>query len=104
MPCNTITTATVDLRNADLAVLADALRADSWTVSVEGGKLSAYSSRGSLSAVTGQAPTVRSRTAAAVSADIARLYGRQCVLAAAKRNGWRVADMADGRLKVERGW
>jgi len=109
VPCDAITTQSVNLANADPGILADGLTADGWTVtSVQADTLVArktmdyYDTRltwrkGKGLELDGQ-PNRQDRT----FSEIAKAYSVQAVSWAAQRAGWQVTRTGQDTLSVTR--
>lgn len=106
MPCDSVTTQSVNLNMAIADVLADALRADGWRIIImqTTDSVQAYKSGQSLEWQKGKGLSIRGsefRNNETISA-ITQAYSRQAVQWAAKRAGWTVQQTAADQLTVTR--
>ncbi len=102
MPCDSVTTQSVNMKNANPDVLIRALEADRWWVrEVSGGLILANRLGDSLRWERGVGLVVRG-VGEAVE-EVTRAYGREAVTWAAKRAGWEVKQVGENKLVVSRG-
>ena len=103
MPCDSITTSTVNLANVDKDTLTEALRAAGWTVSpIDAGIYARDGAGSSFNWTPGRPAQLRTTRADITAASIARLYSAQVVRKTAQKNGWRLTETAPGQFLVQR--
>ena len=106
MPCNSITTQSVNLSNATGSILADALRGVGWTITEQAtDSISATTEYGDQTVVwtKGQGIAVQSMgDAQSTISDITQAYSARAVSWAAKRAGWTVAQTTENTLSLTR--
>ncbi len=104
IPCDSITTQSVALKNAVPEIIEKALVACGWDVErTKGGKVDAVQRGYYLNWEQGQGFTIRgmNNTEQAI-AGITREYSKQAVSWAASRAGWQVTDTSANQLTVTR--
>jgi methenyltetrahydromethanopterin cyclohydrolase len=106
MPCDSITTQTVALAKAQPAILAEALKAAGWQVSVnEPAKVCASNTAGesvTWLAGSGLAITAAPSQTKRVEAAVIQAYSKAAVSWAAARAGWQVASSQGNKLTLTR--
>jgi hypothetical protein len=106
MPCNSITTQTVALKNAIPEIVRKALEADGWTIREStAADIVAYRRSASVQWVKGTGLTVAGRRQTGneqIANDITREYSKQAVTWAASRAGWQVQNTGGNTLTVQR--
>ena len=99
MPCNSITSVTLDLKNANLALLKAAIEKQGWKVQHDGTTLTWDYGRSRYSQVTGEL-TTRSQEN---GETIKRAYTSQLVQYQASRFGWHVKALSDNKFQIQKG-
>lgn len=106
MPCNTVQTSSVDLAVCDPAVLRDALRSAGWSGDVT--KTPVYGIIDGRSIGLRFDPVKRrlsvsgTSDAGSVEAYVKRCYSQHLVATKARRYGWRVQQVSNGHLVLQR--
>jgi hypothetical protein len=103
MPCDTITTQSVNLANALPDLLRSALEADGWILEPsKQGTIVAHSAGTGLIWTAGKGLELRGNRNAAEIRQITKAYSRKAVSWAAQRAGWSVKQTTDDTLSVSR--
>lgn len=103
MPCDSVTTQSVNLANAVQDVLRGALVADGWTINTDvSGKLEAWSPTGRLTWERGRGLTMTGIRTDETIAAVTTAYAKAAVSWAAQRAGWTVAKADGNKLTLNR--
>ncbi len=102
MPCNSIVTQSVSLKNANPDVLTNALKADGWRViETSAGSILAY--RAGENVLWEKGKGVGTSGGIETVEEVTRAYSREAVTWAAKRAGWKVKQTGENKMVVSRG-
>lgn len=101
MPCDTITTQQIDLKNADPVILAEALESLGLKAVIQGDGLHASNGTTDFTWTKGLGGEIRGR-ATYSEAVLKQTYARTAVTWAAKRAGWNVSQTANNKLQIVR--
>ncbi len=103
MPCDTITTQSINLAKADVSILADALEAERWIIT---GKtkttITAYRGNTGLVWRQGQGLELSGYDNAAEIVGVTKAYSKGAVSWASQRAGWQVKQTGANTLAVTR--
>ena len=104
MPCDSITTQSINLSNADHSVLLDALNADNWNIRRQSSdEIVAYKRGQTLTWNKGTGIEVKSMSNADKAIlDVTKAYSKQAVSWASQRAGWKVKSINDNQFQVTR--
>lgn len=103
MPCDSITTQSIDLAKALPGLLAEALEANGWEIQTNTGQtISAYKFGARLNWVSGKGLEVQARVPSETVQEVTKAYSAQAVKWAAQRAGWTVKQTAQDQLTINR--
>jgi hypothetical protein len=103
MPCDTITTQSINLSRALPPVLLQALESDGWTIDEKTEtKINAHKGNASLTWTAGRGLSVQHSSPQQYLDSITRAYSAKAVSWAAQRAGWTVKQNADQTITVNR--
>jgi len=103
MPCDTITTQSVNLKNAMSDIVEKALKALKWNVTlVNKAKITAQSNNDTLTWLKGRGIRISSSNSSQHLQNITKEYSKQAVSWAASRAGWNVNSTGTNKLTISR--
>jgi len=103
MPCNTITTNSINLSRANSDLLTDALKAEKWyIVDSDQNLINAYRGNAVLSWQSGNGLTVRASNSQSIIEQTTQAYSKQAITWASNRAGWSVKSTGRNTLTVQR--
>jgi len=103
MPCDTVTSQSVNLSNAVKSILADALTADGWTIKTDSRtQIVAEKNWNTLTWNKGAGLTVDAMRKNDIIQEVTQSYSKRAVFWAASRAGWTVKQTTNNTLTVTR--